>query len=87
VPDHPLVTGVAPFDVVDELREGEFQRDAIEVVASAEGHPVVYWRQVGRGRVVYCSLGHDRRSLAHPSYLRLVSNAVDWLLDTTQRTP
>ncbi len=42
---------------------------------------MVYCRRVGRGRLVYCSLGHDRRSLAHPSYLRLVANAVDWLLE------
>jgi uncharacterized protein len=80
VPDHPLVAGVTPFRVVDELREGEFQRDGIQVVASAEGHPVVYWRRVRQGRIVYCSLGHDRRSLAHPGYLRLVANAVGWLL-------
>ncbi len=80
VPDHPLVAGVEPFRVVDELREGEFQHDGIRVIASAEGHPVIYTRQVGKGRIVYNSLGHDRRSLAHPGYLRLVSNAVDWLL-------
>lgn len=80
-PDHPLVAGVAPFRVVDELREGEFQTAGVHVVASAEGHPVVYWRRAGRGRIVYCSLGHDRRSLTHPGYRRLVGNAVDWLLD------
>ncbi len=86
VPDHPLVAGVTPFRVVDELREGEFQHDSIQVVASAEGHPVAYWRRVGRGRLVYCSLGHDRRSLTHPGYLRLVSNAVDWLLEPVSAT-
>lgn len=83
VPDHPLVAGVRPFRVVDELREGEFQ-EGVQVVASAEGHPVVYWREVGRGRIVFCSLGHDRRALAHPEYLRIASNAIDWLLDERQ---
>ena len=80
VPDHPLTAGLSPFRIVDELREGEFQRDAIHVVASAEGHPAVYWKQAGRGRVVYVAPGHDRRTLAHPAYLRLIENAVDWLV-------
>lgn len=80
VTDHPLTAGLAPFRVVDELREGEFQEDAIHVVAAAEGHPVAYWKPVKRGRVVYISLGHDRRSLAHPGYLRLIENAIGWLL-------
>jgi type 1 glutamine amidotransferase len=80
VPHHPLMAGIAPFRVVDELREGEIQDGRITVVASAEGHPVVYWKPAGLGRVVYLSLGHDCRSLAHPAYLRLVENAVDWLL-------
>ncbi|MGH2353182.1 MAG: ThuA domain-containing protein [Chloroflexota bacterium] len=80
VPDHPLAAGLVPFRVVDELREGELQRNAIQVVASAEGHPVAYWKHAGRGRIVYVSLGHDRRSLTHPGYLRLVENAIHWLL-------
>jgi type 1 glutamine amidotransferase len=65
---------------LDELREGEFQRDAIHVVASAERHPAVYWKQAGRGRVIYVAPGHDRRTLAHPAYLRLIENAVNWLV-------
>lgn len=49
------------------------------IVASAEGQPVAYWKPVGRGRVVSISLGYDRRSLAHPGYLKLIENAVSWL--------
>ncbi|HXI16760.1 MAG TPA: ThuA domain-containing protein [Chloroflexota bacterium] len=79
-PDHPLTAGLTPFRVVDELREDTFQHDTIQIVASAEGHPVAYWKPVGRGRVVYVSLGHDRRSLAHPGYLKLIENAVSWLI-------
>jgi uncharacterized protein len=80
VPDHPLTAGLTPFRILDELREGEFQRDAIHVVASAERHPAVYWKQAGRGRVIYVAPGHDRRTLAHPAYLRLIENAVNWLV-------
>ncbi|MDQ3700513.1 MAG: ThuA domain-containing protein [Chloroflexota bacterium] len=87
VAGHPLTAGLTPFRVVDELREGEFQRHAIEVVASAEGHPVAYWKALGRGRIVYIALGHDRRSLAHPSYLRLVENAISWLLSPSPPSP
>jgi type 1 glutamine amidotransferase len=78
--DHPLVAGVTPFRIVDELREGEFQPHTVHVVASAEGHPVLYWKRAGQGRIVYISLGHDRRSLTHPGYLRMVENAIGWLL-------
>jgi hypothetical protein len=84
VPDHPLMAGLAPFRIVDELREGEFQRDAVQVVASAEGHPAVYWKEAGRGRIVYVAPGHDRRTLAHPAYLRLIQNAVNWLVPVAQ---
>jgi type 1 glutamine amidotransferase len=86
VTGHPLTAGLVPFRVVDELREGEFQQDAIRVVASAEGHPVAYWKSVERGRVVYVSLGHDRRSLTHPGYLKLIENAIRWLLLPTSTT-
>jgi type 1 glutamine amidotransferase len=80
VPDHPLTAGLAPFRIVDELREGAFRREAIHVVASAEGHPAVYWKPAGRGRIVYIAPGHDRRALAHPAYVRLIENAVAWLV-------
>jgi len=80
VPGHPLIAGMTPFNIVDELREGEFQRETIHVVASAEGHPAVYWKRAGNGHVVYVAPGHDRRTLAHPAYLRLIQNAVNWLV-------
>ncbi len=75
-PEHPLVVGVDPFTVTDELYISELH-PPIDVVLHAEfsgacrgfaeGHttddaprPVLYTKATGRGEVVYCTLGHCR---------------------------
>ena len=77
-PDHPVTTGIAPFEIEDELYELGDQAGDIAVLAQAEGHPMVYVRQHGRGRVCYIAPGHDRRTLACPEYAQLVHQAIAW---------
>jgi len=52
----------------------------VRVHAEAEGQPLLYAHTWGRGRVHYNALGHDRRALGHPSYQRLLAQAVAWAL-------
>lgn len=77
-PDHPVMAGIAPFEIEDELYELGDLSDEIEILAQAEGHPMVYTRQHGRGRVCYLAPGHDRRALARPELAQLIHQAIAW---------
>jgi type 1 glutamine amidotransferase len=74
-PSHPLVKGVTPFETTDELYlmetygklnvllETEFEGEATgfseEKWAFAK-HPVFYINEIGKGAVLYLTLGHCR---------------------------
>ena len=74
-PDHPLVAGVEPFDVTDELYlmetygplrvllQTQFAGEATGFAESswpAASHPVFYIKTHGKGAVLYLTLGHCR---------------------------
>lgn len=63
---------------VAALGEGDLASD-IQVLASAEGHPLLYTRAWGRGRVHYNALGHDLEALTHPSFRRLALQGLRWV--------
>jgi uncharacterized protein len=85
--DHPISAGLEDYEHEDELYEltadYENQKNLIpvtgvRVLAEAEGHPMVYVKEHGAGRVVYLASGHDARSLGHPTYGTLFTRAVAW---------
>jgi len=83
VADHPVTRGVSDFELFDEYYEFEFADDDVRILAQrrrADGAviPVLYVRQVGRGRVVYLALGHDMRSWGEPPVRTLVRQALLW---------
>jgi type 1 glutamine amidotransferase len=72
---HQLVGGIKSFDVIDELYlsekqadqhvllETEFEGEAPGFVKSSwkrARHPVMYLRKLGKGAVLYLTLGHCR---------------------------
>jgi uncharacterized protein len=74
-PDHPLVQGVEPFEATDELYLSEYYAKLhvlleTEYAGEAKGfvedqwaqakHPVFYLRPLGKGAVLYLTLGHCR---------------------------
>ena len=76
-----LAEGVAQGRPNGELRSfgaGPLGPD-LHVLASAEGHPLLYVRSFGRGRVHYNALGHDTKALTHPSFRRLVRQGLAWV--------
>lgn len=75
---HPVTAGIDSFEVEDERYELKDEAPDLRVLASAEGHPSVYVRQHGRGRVCYIALGHDRRTLELAPYAHLVRQAIQW---------
>lgn len=74
-PQHPLVAGIEPFEVVDELYLSDIHAQ-LEVLLDTEfegegtgfarstwqraRHPVLYLRPIGQGSVLYLTLGHCR---------------------------
>jgi len=85
--DHAISRGLDHYEHEDELYEltGDFvdRKNVVplsgsRVLAEAEGHPMVYVKQHGQGRVAYLASGHDARSLEHPTYRTLFTRAVAW---------
>ena len=81
---HPIVAGVADFDVYDERYS--WMRVSPEVRALAwhghggARHPLLWTHDHHGARVVYDALGHDERSYQSASRRTLVSRAARWLL-------
>lgn len=85
--EHPITVGLEDYEHEDELYEltADFENQknvlpltGIRVLAEADGHPMVYVKEHGRGRVTYLASGHDARSLGHPTYRTLFTRAVAW---------
>ncbi len=90
--DHPITQGLGDYEHEDELyeltadfvdRKNVVPLGGVRVLAEAEGHPMVYVKQHGRGRVAYLASGHDARSLDHPTYRTLFTRAVAWAARAT----
>jgi len=81
--DHPVTRGIEDFELFDEFYEFELADDDVTVLAERTRDdgvviPVLYVREVGEGRVVYCALGHDMRAWGEPPFRRLVRQALAW---------
>lgn len=85
--DHPISAGLDDYEHEDELyeltadfvnRDNVLPLTGIRVLAEADGHPMVYVKPYGAGRVAYLASGHDRRALSHPTYRVLFTRAVAW---------
>ncbi len=74
-PDHPLVAGIEPFEIVDELYLFERRGDLTPLLTADftgniapfaaaewrdESSPIFYERQIGEGGILYLGLGHCR---------------------------
>lgn len=78
VEPHPITAGVEDFDIEDELYIVEGDQTQWHIISRAEGHPILYTKTYGNGRVHYNALGHDARSLSNPSFQKLVLNGIEW---------
>jgi type 1 glutamine amidotransferase len=82
---HPVVRGLAAFDITHEHYELELTAPG-EVIAwrepaargAAIGEPVCYVRSFGTGRVCYLQLGHDMRVWDEPAVRELIVRAAHW---------
>jgi hypothetical protein len=83
---HPVTAGLEDFTAGprDELYAGvKFTIDDVQVLARGQDtlgtwEPVAWVRLHGKGRVLYCSLGHSTDSQKNLGFQKLVANAVKW---------
>ena len=85
---HPVTAGLIDFRILDETYKGMWISPKVTVLlttdeATSDG-PVAWVSPYPKARVVTIQLGHGREAHLHPSYRRLVRNAVLW---AARRTP
>jgi type 1 glutamine amidotransferase len=82
--DHPIVAGMADFEIFDERYSYLQTNPGIDVLCDHEYekvlHPIVWANQTRHARVVYDGLGHDGRSFDNMCHVKLVERSVRWLL-------
>jgi hypothetical protein len=82
---HPIVAGLAGFDLIDERYVGLKLAPGLVPLATHrhEGrqYPLVWAREIGRSRVVADALGHDVQSYDSAAHRQLLSRAVQWLTE------
>ena len=79
---HPVLEGVPPLPVHDEVYKGMWQSARIQPLMETD-HPdndrvVVYVGPHPKARVVYIQLGHSAPTMRYPGYRKLVQNAILW---------
>ncbi|MCD6302521.1 MAG: ThuA domain-containing protein [Anaerolineae bacterium] len=76
---HPITADMDDFAIEDELYIIEGDLTQWHILARAEGHPIIYTKTWGQGRVYSNALGHDTRALENPSFQELVRRGVAWV--------
>jgi type 1 glutamine amidotransferase len=84
---HPLMEGIAVFDVFDELYSALELRAGIETLlignstGSDVSQPVLWLNRFGNGRIVYDALGHDAAAVYQTDHAHALRRAVCWALN------
>ena len=82
--EHPIMSGIEPFETMDELYYQQAGDLPIEVLATAKSNvtqqsePIAFVYNYGKGRVFQTVLGHSAESLRAPGTSRMIRNAVVW---------
>jgi hypothetical protein len=82
---HPVTRGLDSFFVADEQHTPPYDEGRVHLLLrnrSDDGKTAAagWVREQGRGRVCHLANGHTREALLHPTYQRLLRNAVRWSL-------
>ncbi len=77
-----IFAGIGPFTVTDELylheRHGDF-RVHFDTEHEGRREPMVWTREVGRGRVCYSCPGHRSASMYHPAVQEILRRGLRWV--------
>jgi type 1 glutamine amidotransferase len=85
---HPITAGVGPFTIIDEEYKHRLADVDRHVLACFRERPpqsdpkanmdIVWTREVGKGRVFYCALGHGKEAWENPAWQKLVVQGIRW---------
>ncbi len=90
-PKHPITAGLSDFKIMDEPYKHNIAEVQRHVLAKFKDRPgdkdpkaatanmdIVWTREVGKGKVVYCALGHGKAAWENPAWQKLVAQAICW---------
>ena len=84
--EHPVTKGVESFQVVDEVYANlEILPTVHPLLFTDEprSSPLLCWvNQYKNSRVVALTLGHDKQAWQHPSFIQILSQAIQWTAGT-----
>ncbi len=75
---HPITVGLADYAVNDELFFLQGDQTQWKVLARAQGHPIMYVKSFGLGRVFVCALGHDETRFNLPPTTEILRRGARW---------
>jgi len=84
MPEHPIMKGLGPFEIVDELYTCLTGDRPVDVLATAKSkvdgktYPMAFSFEFGKGRVFHCVLGHDAQALRTPAAGELFRRGTAW---------
>jgi type 1 glutamine amidotransferase len=85
--EHPVTAGLETFRILDETYKGMWISPKVKVLLRTDDltsdGPLAWISPYPKARVVYVQLGHGREAHLHPSYRRLVRNALLWAAGRT----
>jgi uncharacterized protein len=80
-----IYKNIPGFTIKDELYLHEVQKDVtvhFSTDVNNKAEPVVWTRELGKGKTAYCSLGHGSSVLKHPQVQSIIYQSLDWLEDS-----
>ena len=86
---HPITAGLSDFTIVDEEYKHSFANVDRHVLARFRERPpqsdqkanmdIVWTREIGKGRVFYCALGHDKDAWTNPAWQKFIVQGILWV--------
>lgn len=86
--EHPVTKGVEAFTIVDEEYKHQLADVERKVLAKFRERPeksdqkanmdIIWTREIGKGRVVYNALGHDKEAWENPAWQKITLQSIFW---------
>ena len=78
---HDILGPIRPILAREDVTDLCINGPGLLFAEADEGRQPLMWaREVGKGRVVYDSLGHDTGSITHPTHSRILKRSTLWAL-------
>lgn len=80
--DHPITTGVSPWDMIDETYTMADPGEGSEILLSVEHEKsmkhIAWTRRHGKSRVFCFQSGHDETTWANPDFRKVLHRGIRW---------